>query len=171
MRILTEAAAATSSRRARELLALLCLWVLSPARAGTPPESLDRFPQRTAEISSRDGPQRFRIWIADSAARSEQGLMYVHSLDHDRGMLFPRNNSGPMAMWMKNTLIPLDMLFLDAQGEVIFIRHNATPKSEAIIQVPAPITIPVQAVLELAGGECLKKHIAQGDRLKILQTG
>jgi uncharacterized protein len=131
------------------------------------PESLDHFPQKTAQISTAGGVQTFRIWIADTQQRSEQGLMFVHSLAHDRGMLFPRNNPGPMAMWMKNTLIPLDMLFLDAHGQIIFIRHSATPQSEAIIRIPAPIATPAEAVLELAGGECERRNISQGDRLRI----
>jgi uncharacterized membrane protein (UPF0127 family) len=133
-------------------------------------ESLDHFPQTKAVISTPGGPQQFEIWLADTSARSEQGLMFVHSLAHERGMLFPRNNPGPMAMWMKNTLIPLDMLFIDAHGQIIFIKHNATPQSEAIISVPAPIVTPADAVLELAGGECDRRHISQGDRLTISRT-
>jgi uncharacterized membrane protein (UPF0127 family) len=128
-------------------------------------ESLDNFPQMNAQISTAGAVQRFRIWIANTPGRSEQGLMFVRSLAHDRGMLFPRNNSGPMQMWMKNTLIPLDMLFIDPHGQIIFIRYNATPQSEEIIGVPAPITTPVAAVLELAGGECKRRHISQGDHL------
>jgi uncharacterized membrane protein (UPF0127 family) len=131
-------------------------------------ESLDHFPKAEAEISGDDGSQRFHIWLADTNARSEQGLMYVQTLAHDWGMLFPRNNNGPMAMWMKNTLIPLDMLFVDAQGEIVYIRRNAVPQSEAIIKVPAPVTTPIAAVLELAGGECDRRHISQGDRLKLV---
>jgi uncharacterized membrane protein (UPF0127 family) len=146
------------------VIALVTAWATLAMQA---PESLDHFPQRAAEISSGDGPQRFKIWIADTPSRSEQGLMFVHSLAHDRGMLFPRNSAAPMAMWMKNTLIPLDMLFVDSQGQIIYIRHNATPQSEAIISVPAPMVTPAQAVLELAGGECNRRHISQGDRLSL----
>ncbi len=145
-------------------VAMLGVWVCAHAQNV---ESLDHFPQMKAVISSASGPQKFDIWLADTPARSEQGLMFVHSLAHERGMLFPRNNAGPMAMWMKNTLIPLDMLFIDAQGQIIFIKHNATPQSEAIISIPAPIVTPAQAVLELAGGECDRRHISQGDRLSI----
>lgn len=145
-------------------VAMLGVWVCAHAQNV---ESLDHFPQMKAVISTASGPQEFDIWLADTPARSEQGLMFVHSLAHERGMLFPRNNAGPMAMWMKNTLIPLDMLFIDAQGQIIFIKHNATPQSEAIISIPAPIVTPAQAVLELAGGECDRRHISQGDRLSI----
>ena len=143
---------------------LLGVWVCAHAQNV---ESLEHFPQMKAVISTASGAQQFDVWIADTPARSEQGLMFVHSLAHERGMLFPRNNAGPMAMWMKNTLIPLDMLFIDAQGKIIFIKHSATPQSEAIISMPAPIVTPAQAVLELAGGECDRRHISQGDRLTV----
>jgi len=134
------------------------------------PEALDHFPVRAGEISTDGGPQKFKIWLADTPARSEQGLMFVRSLAHDQGMLFPRNSAAPMAMWMKNTLIPLDMLFIDGQGQIIYIRYNATPQSEAIISVPAVMTTAAQAVLELAGGECERRHISQGDHLSLSQS-
>ena len=165
MRIRAEAT--TLYRSAAILLASIGLLGSSTLGAAQPLESLDHFPQTLAELSSRDGLQRLRLWVADTPARSEQGLMFVRSLAHDQGMLFPRNNAGAMAIWMKNTLIPLDILFLDAQGQIIFIRRNATPQSEAIISVPAPMTTPAQAVLELAGGECERRHIEQGDRLRV----
>jgi uncharacterized protein len=149
----------------------LCAGLMASVAAQTPArESLDHFPQGTIEVNAQDGTQQFHIWFADTAARSEQGLMYVQSLAHDWGMLFPRNNPGPMAMWMKNTLIPLDMLFLDAEGNVVYIRRSATPQSEAIIKVPAPVSTPIAAVLELAGGECDRRHIGQGDRVRVLAS-
>ncbi|HEX4375639.1 MAG TPA: DUF192 domain-containing protein [Steroidobacteraceae bacterium] len=154
------------------IAAAVVLWLgssaLPDAWAQGPRESLDNFPKSQIEISAADGPQHLDIWVADTTARSEQGLMYVTTLAHDWGMLFPRNNNGPMAMWMKNTLIPLDMLFVDAEGNIVYIRRNAVPQSETIIKVPAPISTPIAAVLELAGGECERRHITQGDRLRIV---
>jgi hypothetical protein len=157
---------------AKRLWAILLLACISGGlQAQSPsPENLDNFPQTTAQIhssGSNGDTQRFTIWIADTPARSEQGLMFVHALAHDKGMLFPRNNSGPMAMWMKNTLIPLDMLFLDARGEIIYIKRNAKPQSEEIIRTPAPVMTPIAAVLELAGGECERRHIEQGDTILV----
>jgi uncharacterized membrane protein (UPF0127 family) len=155
-------------RAVRMLLASIFLGaVCGVVGAEQPLESLDSFPQTTARITSSGGSQQFDIWIANTSARSEQGLMFVRSLAHDKGMLFPRNNSGPMAMWMKNTLIPLDMLFVDSRGEIIYIKHSAKPESEEIIQVPAPVITPVAAVLELAGGECHRRHIEQGDTIAV----
>jgi len=126
-------------------------------------ENLNAFPRSSLEIRTQAGSQRFKIWIADTPARSQKGLMFVRTLPADQGMLFPLDRPGVMRMWMKDTRIALDMLFIDPHGEIIYIRHNATPESEAIITTPAPVITPVKAVLELAGGECARRHIEQGD--------
>jgi len=160
-----ERSAALRRGRARVLLAAVLLLgaVLGPAARAL--ESLDAFPRSQLEIRTAAGSQRFIIWIADTPGRSEQGLMFVRSLPADRGMLFPLERPGVMRMWMKNTHIALDMLFIDAHGEIIYIKHDATPESEAIITTPAPVITPVKAVFELAGGECARRHIEQGDRV------
>src|ERR1700733_10619611 len=160
-----ERSAAPRRGRAQVLLAVALLLAAVLAPAGLALESLNAFPHSPLEIQTQTGRQHFDIWIADTPQRSEQGLMFVHSLAAGRGMLFPLQRPGVMRMWMKNTLIPLDMLFIDVRGEIIFIRHNATPESEDIISTPAPVITPVKAVLELAGGECARRHIEQGDRV------
>jgi uncharacterized protein len=149
--------------RARILSAVALLLAAVLAPAGLALESLNAFPHSPLDIQTQAGRQRYDVWIADTPARSEQGLMFVRSLPAGHGMLFPLQRPGVMRMWMKNTLISLDMLFIDARGEIIFIRPNATPESEAIITTPAPVVTPVKAVLELAGGECARRHIEQGD--------
>ena len=88
--------------------------------------------------------------------------MFLRWLPPDHGMLFPQASPRVMSMWMKNTLIPLDMLFIDAQGRVVYIRERATPLSEDIISAPPK----VKAVLELAGGECARLGIHVGDRVQ-----
>jgi uncharacterized membrane protein (UPF0127 family) len=151
--------------RARAVLVLVLVLgaVRSPAALAL--ESLSSFPHSQLSIQTQAGMQHFDIWVADTAQRSEQGLMFVHSLPPASGMLFPLERPGAMRMWMKNTLIPLDMLFIDVRGEIIYIQHKATPESEAIITTPAMVVTPVKAVLELAGGECDRRHIQQGDRV------
>jgi uncharacterized membrane protein (UPF0127 family) len=149
-------------RRARGWLGAALLAAVLPAAAFAL-ESLSTFPHSTLEIQTQAGRQHFDVWVADTPQRSEQGLMFVRSLPPASGMLFPLERPGVMRMWMKNTLIPLDMLFIDVRGEIIYIQHNATPKSEAIITTPAIVVTPVKAVLELAGGECDRRHIQQGD--------
>jgi uncharacterized membrane protein (UPF0127 family) len=148
---------------AAPLLAAALLLAATQAMAAQALESLDAFPRSALEIRTQSGNQRYDVWIADTPARSQQGLMFVKALHAEQGMLFPLQRPGVMRMWMKDTLIPLDMLFIDAHGQIIYIRRNATPQSEAIITTPAPVITPVKAVLELAGGECARRHIEQGD--------
>ena len=153
------------TRRAAALLLAVLLAAATLAPAARALESLDAFPQSSLVIRTRSGSERFSIWIADTPARSQQGLMFVRTLPADQGMLFPLARPGVMHMWMKDTRIALDMLFIDAGGQIIFIRHNATPESEEIITTPTPVATPVKAVLELAGGECARRHIEQGDHV------
>jgi uncharacterized membrane protein (UPF0127 family) len=140
-------------------LAALCLLWLPPARAY---ENLEQFPNSVLTIHTHKGTEWFSVWVADTPQRSEQGLMYIKWLPSDRGMLFPQDAPRVMSMWMKNTLIPLDMLFIDATGRIVYLRERATPESEAIISTP----IAVKAVLELAGGECSALGIRVGDRVR-----
>jgi uncharacterized protein len=147
--------------------ALLTLWSLlalgigasAPVRAI---ESLQQFPTSVLTIQTHRGAEWFTVWIADTPERSEQGLMFLQWLPSDQGMLFPQDAPRVMHMWMKNTLIPLDMLFIDAKGRVIAIHERATPRSEDIISSPAA----VKAVLELAGGQCAALGIRVGDQVK-----
>jgi uncharacterized membrane protein (UPF0127 family) len=148
-------------RMASLLMVLLLLGLRSPPAVAL--ESLDAFPTSTLSIRTRQGPPEwFSVWIADTAARSEQGLMFVKWLPADQGMLFPFQQPHTATFWMKNTLIALDMLFIDAQGRIVYIRESATPMSEAIISAP----MPVKAVLELAGGECARLGIRTGDQVR-----
>jgi uncharacterized protein len=149
-------------------LATRVLWLLAslPAapivRAEAALESVDQFPSLQMSIRTHAGLEWFSVWIADTPSREKQGLMFVRWLPTDRGMLFPQATPQVMTMWMKNTLIPLDMVFIDAQGHIVYVRENTTPQSEALISTPTP----VKAVLELAGGVCAKLGIRVGDRVE-----
>jgi len=88
--------------------------------------------------------------------------MFLHWLAPDQGMLFPQDPPRVMTMWMKNTLIPLDMLFIDGRGKILYIKANATPESEDIITYASPI----RAVLELGGGEAARRGIRVGDTVR-----
>ena len=105
------------------------------------------------------GQHRFEVELADTPASQETGLMFRQSLAEKRGMLFVFPQSQISAMWMKNTLIPLDMLFIDERGKIVRIAKNAVPHSRDIISSDGP----VKAVLELAGGICDKSGIQPGD--------
>ena len=104
------------------------------------------------------GSAQFQVEIARNDTERARGLMYRTSLGPDRGMIFVYDSPRPVAFWMKNTLIPLDMLFIAADGRVRRIAENATPLSE----VPIPSGDPVQFVLELAGGTAHSRGITTG---------
>jgi uncharacterized membrane protein (UPF0127 family) len=87
--------------------------------------------------------------------------MFRQSLAPDAGMLFDFGSPSRAMMWMKNTLIPLDMLFVDAQGRIVNIHERAVPGSLATIAAAAP----VRAVIELNGGTAARLQIRPGDRV------
>jgi hypothetical protein len=133
------------------------------ARADVPIEDLARFPKSTVTIEAAAGGRHsYRVWVADTEARQRQGLMFVRDLPADQGMLFIHSPPRPSSFWMKNTYIPLDLLFVDARGKIMRIFPNATPLSLEPLGVDAP----VRAVLELRGGEAARRGIRAGDRLR-----
>lgn len=87
--------------------------------------------------------------------------MYRRSLPENYGMLFAWPNERPIQMWMKNTLIPLDMLFIDRKGYIVYIAHSAHPLSTDVISSPKSVL----AVLEIAGGEAKNNSIKVGDQV------
>jgi len=89
-------------------------------------------------------------------------MMCRTSLAPDRGMLFDFKTPREVAFWMHNTLIPLDMVFIDARGRVFSIARNATPQTDT----PRPSGGPVRAVLELAGGRAAQLGVLPGDRVR-----
>ncbi|CCG07018.1 DUF192 domain-containing protein [Pararhodospirillum photometricum] len=121
-----------------------------------------KFPRSHLTIETRDGRRLpFEIEEANTPQRRMVGLMFRKTLAADAGMLFLWGEPGERTMWMKNTFIPLDMLFLDDRGWIVHVAHNAEPKSEAIIASP----VPASAVLEIAGGTSQLFSIEEGDRV------
>lgn len=150
---------------------LLCLAVLGlgcvpacamqPPTAAFQPAQLRGFPRSVLTIERRNGRDTFQIWLAETSAQQQQGLMWIRELPADYGMLFVLGETRPMNMWMKNTYISLDLLFVDAAGRITHVVHRATPLSEAIIASAGDVA----GVLEIAGGEAQRRGIAVGDRL------
>ena len=124
-------------------------------------EPLDEFPQSPLEIDTAGKRLRFDVWIADTTPRRAQGLMFVKSLAPMRGMLFVYPEPRVVSMWMKNTLIPLDMLFVADDGRIIRIARQTRP--HALEQITS--MGPVVAVIELAGGESARLGIETGARV------
>ena len=103
----------------------------------------------------------FRVWIADTEPRARQGLMFVNDLPESEGMVFPLEPPRVEEMWMKNTYIELDMLFLDASGRVVKIIERAHPLSLETLSSGAPVS----GVLELRGGLSAKLGLHTGDKV------
>ncbi|MCU0976388.1 MAG: DUF192 domain-containing protein [Steroidobacteraceae bacterium] len=126
-------------------------------------EPLSSFPQ--AEVVVESGRKRhvFKAWVADTLERRTQGLMYVPALAPGRAMLFPNAPARHVAFWMRNTYIPLDLIFIAPGGRITNIIENAEPLSER----PLESSEPVIAVLEVAGGTTSRLGIAPGHRVRL----
>ena len=114
------------------------------------------------EIRTHHGVQRFRVEIADTEQTRERGLMFRKSMAGDRGMLFDFKTPQPVAFWMKNTLIPLDIVFITADGRILSIARNAVPMDET----PIPSGGDILGVLEIRGGRAAELGIEPGDRVR-----
>ena len=114
------------------------------------------------DIISATGPHHFTVEVMRSDAGREKGLMFRRSLPHDRGMLFDFKIDQPVMMWMKNTYLPLDMVFISRDGKVVNVAENAEPLSEAIIASDGPVF----AVLEINAGEAKEFGVKPGDEVR-----
>src|SRR5580658_9812179 len=143
------------------LLALLALASLQPLRAQSQGAPLDlaTYPRTELTITPPAKAHAFRVWVADTPQRAEQGLMFVSDLPESEGMVFPLEPARAESMWMKNTYIELDMLFIGADGRVTKIIERAHPLSLE----PLGSGAPVAAVLELKGGAAAKLGLKIGD--------
>jgi uncharacterized protein len=141
----------------RSLLAAIAAGALLAGAAGaaTKPSELI--------IVTADGRRHaFTVELADDDDTRTRGLMHRRALAANAGMLFDYGREGPVAMWMRNTLIPLDMLFIAADGRVANLHERAVPHDETPIHSAGP----VRAVLELNGGTVARLGIKPGDRVE-----
>src|ERR1700730_11101279 len=122
---------------------------------------LQQSPTSELTIISASGSYRFKGELAKTPAQMTQGLMFRTSLAPDAGMLFEYQQPTAATMWMRNTLIPLDMLFVDAQGRIVNIQQRAVPQSLDVISAAAPVCV----VIELNGGTAARLGIKPGDRV------
>lgn len=109
------------------------------------------------------GHYSFQVELARTEAEQEQGLMNRTSLPANAGMLFLFNPPQPVNFWMKDTLIPLDMLFIAPDGRIIAIKERATPRS----LTPIPSGGTVAAVLEVNGGIAQTLGVRKGDKVRL----
>lgn len=132
---------------------------------GNPPSEasgLVAFETSTLTIGGADGRDHFfTVELALSARQRARGLMFRERLAADAGMLFLYEGEAERAMWMKNTMAPLDLLFFDGDGRIIRIEHGAAPYSRRPISSDGP----ARGVLELSGGTARRLGIVAGDRI------
>ena len=114
------------------------------------------------EVVSATGTYKLSVEIADTDATRARGLMFRRSLAPDRGMLFVYDGADILSMWMRNTYISLDMVFLKADGRIQNIVRNTEPFSEDVISS----TGPVSAVLEIAAGGAERYGLKPGDEVR-----
>ncbi|MET0874028.1 MAG: DUF192 domain-containing protein [Pseudolabrys sp.] len=117
--------------------------------------------EQTLEIASKTGVHIFLVEIVDNDADRAKGLMYRRELPEGRGMLFDFHRDQEVSFWMQNTYIPLDMIFIRGDGQILRIEENTVPLSTRMI----PSRGAVRAVLEVIGGTSRKLGIAPGDRV------
>jgi hypothetical protein len=114
------------------------------------------------EIVTASGSHKFSVEVMRDDSQRARGLMYRRFMPEDRGMLFDFKREEPVSMWMKNTYLSLDMVFIDRTGRVVNVAENTEPLSERII----PSGAPAYAVLELNAGIARRIGLKVGDRLR-----
>ena len=136
------------------------LWLpgVAPAAAQS---GLVRFPKATLVVETDKAEHRFKIEVARDHRQQAQGLMFRRRLARDAGMLFIYRPVQPVSMWMRNTLIPLDMIIIDADRRVSHIVERTVPLSEEAISSRGPVL----AVLELNAGTASRLGIKPGHKV------
>ena len=109
-------------------------------------------------IHSKNGNHHFTVEVAATLDQQERGLMFRKSIAGDRGMIFPYDPPQEVSFWMKNTLIPLDIVFIRSDGTIVRITH-----AKALDETALPAGEPIAAVLEIKAGRAAELGIQEGD--------
>lgn len=124
--------------------------------------ALERFATSKLSIVTAKGTQHFTVEIAETREQHAQGLMYRRSMAADAGMLFVYKTPRNASFWMKNTFIPLDMLFIGANGKIVNIQERTVPQSLSPVRSKGRVL----AILELNGGTASRQGIKPGDKVR-----
>jgi uncharacterized membrane protein (UPF0127 family) len=114
-------------------------------------------------VASNGSVSTVYVEVAGTPAEQKKGLMYMTSMDEDKGMIFVFDGDYPRSFWMMNTMLPLDMVFVNSRLEIVDINHNATPYSETVFTSRAGC----KYVIEVNGGYCLGHGVSIGDKIKL----
>jgi len=144
-------------------VALIALTSLHAGQAiGVTAEPLERYPTGTVILKGRHPDRKFNVWVAATDDRREQGLMYIKSLAKSQGMLFLFDQPDLLTFWMKNTFVPLDIIYVGPDHRVVRVAENAIPQSLTAI----PSGGASNAVLEINGGMSRTLGVAPGDTVE-----
>ena len=121
------------------------------------------FKPASLKIETKNGPVLLNVEVADTEAKREQGLMFRRSILDDHGMIFLFDGEHEITMWMKNTYIPLDMVFIGSDWRIRHIAYEAEPFSTDIISSVRPAS----KVLEIGAGQAKKLGLAVGDSVAL----
>ena len=151
---------------------LVAVALLAPlatlANTDSPLLPLSALPRERIAVETRSARRHvFEAWRADTPDTRAQGLMFVKSLRPEQAMIFIYEPAQHVGMWMKNTLIPLDMLFVDDGGCVVKVHERARPGDLRTIEAGVPVVM----VVELAGGTAATLGLAKGDRVVRPEAG
>ena len=124
--------------------------------------ALERFATSKLSIVTAKGAQHFTVEMAETRDQHAQGLMYRRSMAADAGMLFVYKTPQAASFWMRNTFIPLDMLFVGADGKIVNIQERTVPQSLNPVRSKGPVL----AILELNGGTTSRLSIRPGDKIR-----
>ncbi|MGB5211474.1 MAG: DUF192 domain-containing protein [Gammaproteobacteria bacterium] len=146
--------------RARKIFLIWLLLGCSCLSAQAWAAGLPDLPESELTIQAADGQRYdFVVLLASTPAQTARGLMFVTEMDENQGMLFDFGETRPVSMWMRNTALPLDMLFIREDGTISNIAEQTVPYT----RTPIVSAGPVRFVLELLGGSCQRLGIRAGD--------
>lgn len=159
------------SRALTAVLALSVLLTATPAAAQVPASDFSSYAVGVPNsglrvvplaIETASGLHRYRVEVAETPAQQARGMMFRPTMARDTGMIFPMEPPRPAAFWMRNTQVPLDIIFLSPDERVLNIAADAQPLSE----MTRPSKGVAGAVLELKGGEAARIGLRPGDRVR-----
>jgi uncharacterized protein len=148
---------ANTARAALAALVILSFFMLPSAFGDAP------FKPASLKIETKAGPVLLNVEVADTEAKREQGLMFRRSMSTGQGMIFLFDGEHEITMWMKNTYIPLDMVFIGSDWRIRHIAYDAEPFSTDVISSMHPAS----RVLEIAAGQAKKLGLAVGDTVAL----
>jgi uncharacterized membrane protein (UPF0127 family) len=153
-----------TARRSLFILSWLCLLVAFPGRA----QDVSAAPVQTAPMATswvEFHGHRYTVELAQNDEQRERGLMFREHMDRDHGMLFIHDAEGPVAYWMKNTLIALDIFYFDSAHRLVSVSRNTPPCDLGNACPPYRSEGPALYVLELNAGIADRTHAKKGDKL------